>query len=145
MNEYLKCTPGNHERVFTSLDVIEDCQDAIEEYANISIKNFPKRSTLYIYGVLQAMYCQQDGLFQLYKTIIDDKIENVYKFFEKYKFSKTIREVRGIAGHPTNRKGKEFYFIAKGQNTKYRFSYGGYTPDFKKVDVDLCIFIEQQK
>jgi len=134
----------NHERAFTSIDVIEDCQDAIDEF--VEVERINRRSTLYIYGVLQAMYCQQDGLFQLYKTIVDGKIKNVYELFKLNEFPNNIREVRDdIAGHPVDRKnGKEFYFIAKGTNAKYKFTYAGYTPEFRQVDVDLQNFISIQ-
>ena len=144
LNNFLLNKTGNHERAFTSLDLIEDCQNAIEEFEKVeSVKH---RSTLYIYGVLQAMYCQQDGLFQLYKTIVDCNIKNVYELFKLNNFTQEIREVRDdIAGHPNDRKkGKEFYFIAKGSNTKYKFTYAGYTPEFRMVEVDLKNFIVKQ-
>jgi hypothetical protein len=144
LNNFLLNIKNNYERVLTSLDVIEDSQNAIEEF--IKVESVQHRSTLYIYGVLQAMYCQQDGLFQLYKTIVNKQIKNVYELFSLNDFSEKIREVRDdIAGHPTDRKnGKEFYFITKGKNTKFKFAYAGYTPDFRKVNVDLEDFISQQ-
>jgi hypothetical protein len=144
LNNFLLNKTGNHERAFTSLDLIEDCQNAIEEFDKV--ETVKHRSTLYIYGVLQAMYCQQDGLFHLYKTIVDIKIKNVYELFKLNHFTEEIREVRDdIAGHPADRKkGKEFYFIAKGSNTKYKFSYAGYTPEFRIVEVDLKDFIVKQ-
>ena len=147
LNNYLSTTIGDYERVFTSIDLIEDCENAIEEFENIAEANLQNRSTLYIYGVLQSMYCQQDGLFHLYRTITKKTLKNVYGLFELYNFNKSIREVRDdIAGHPADRKnGKEFYFIGKGPNTKYSFSYAGYTPHFRKVDVDLRLFIEEQR
>ncbi|KAF5043429.1 hypothetical protein DSECCO2_502310 [anaerobic digester metagenome] len=147
LNNYLSTTIGDYERVFTSIDLIEDCENAIEEFENIAEANLQNRSTLYIYGVLQSMYCQQDGLFHLYRTITKKTLKNVYELFELYNFNKSIREVRDdIAGHPADRKnGKEFYFIGKGPNTKYSFSYAGYTPHFRKVDVDLRLFIEEQR
>lgn len=139
----------DHKRAFTSLDVIEDCQNAIEEYKSLEEENFQDRSTLYIYGVLQSLYCQQDGIFNLYRTIMDSNLKEheINILFDIYSFSKTIRNVRNdIAGHPTNRnKGKEFYYIAKGNNTKYKFTYAGYTPEFKAVNVDLKKFIEEQE
>jgi hypothetical protein len=147
LNNYLSTNAGDYERVFTSIDLIEDCQNAIEEFEKIPEQNFQDRSTLYIYGVLQSMYCQQDGLYHLYKTIKNPNVKNVYELFNNYSFNKEIREVRDdIAGHPADRKkGKEFYFIGKGSNSKYTFSYAGYTPHFRKVDVDLKQFIDEQK
>lgn len=146
-NNFLNTIKGNHERSFTSLDLIEDCQDAIDEFESIPEENFPRRTTIYIYGVLQALYCQQDGLLHLYNSISERKEKTVHSLFEKYNFSNKIREVRNeIAGHPTDRKrGKEFYFIAKGQNSKYKFEYAGYAPDFRHIKVDLKEFIDSQK
>jgi len=146
LNNYLSTTIGDYERVFTSIDLIEDCQEAIEEFVNLPESVIKSRTTLYIYGVLQSMYCQQDGLFHLYRAITKENIKNVYELFKIYNFNTHIREVRDdIAGHPADRKGKEFYFIAKGTNSKYLFSYAGYTPHFRNVDVDLKQFIIEQK
>lgn len=133
-------------RAFTSLDVIEDCQDAIKEFVNIPQDSLPSRTTLYIYGVLQAMYCQQDGLFHLYRTLADGKIKKISQLFELFELDTQIRIVRDeIAGHPADRNyGKEFYYIAKGANSKYMFTYAGYNPKFKTVDVNLKTFIEKQ-
>ena len=146
LNNYLTITPDDYERAFTAIDLIEDCQNSIEEFENIPESTIQSRSTLYIYGILQSMYCQQDGLFHLYRTITNKSLKSVYDFFQLYNFNKSIREVRDdIVGHPTDRKkGKEFYFIGKGPNSKFSFSYAGYTPHFRKVDVDLKLFIEQQ-
>ncbi len=147
LNNYLSINVGDYERVFTSIDLIEDCENAIDEFEKIPETNFQNRSTLYIYGILQSLYCQQDGVFHLYKTITKEPLKNVYELFILYNFNKAIREVRDdIAGHPADRKnGKEFYFIGKGPNTKYSFSYAGYTPNFRKVDVNLKQFIDEQK
>jgi Ni,Fe-hydrogenase I large subunit len=137
---------NDYERAFTSLDVIEDCQDAFEEFINIPAKNIPKRTTLFVYGVLQAMYCQQDGLFHLYRTLVDNKTKKVNQLFERFELDSEIRIVRDdIAGHPADRNyGKEFYYLAKGANSKYNFTYAGYNPNFKSVNVDLKEFIEKQ-
>jgi len=83
-------------------------------------------------------------LQHLYKCVLDEKIKQT-EFFDTFSFDKDIREVRNdIAGHPTNRKNTEFYFIAKGPISKDRFIYAGYTPKFRKVEVDLKTFISKQ-
>lgn len=138
-------------KIFTSLDVIEDTQNAIIEFKNIPENSITNRTTLYIYGVLQSMYCQQDGAMHLYKSIVEPdaktKSDYIYELFEKYNIDKKIRIIRDdIAGHPADRnRGKEFYFIAKGSNTKFEFTYCGYTPDFKTVDVNLSELLEIQE
>lgn len=131
-----------YNQAFVSIDIIEDSQIAIEEYEKT--KKVEGRSTLLIYGLLQSFFLQQDGLYHLYKYIVNSKIEQ-NDFFDLFSFEKEIRNVRNdIVGHPTNRKNSEFYYIVKGPTTKYRFIYAGYTPEFRKVEVNLRTFIIKQ-
>jgi hypothetical protein len=133
-----------YNQTFTSIDLIKDSQIAIEEFESAESLGKQGRSTLLIYGLLQSLFLQQDGLYHLYKCVLDEKIKQT-DFFDKFSFDKDIREVRNdIAGHPTNRKNTEFYFIAKGPISKDRFTYAGYTPEFRKVEVDLKTFISKQ-
>ncbi len=133
-----------YNQTFTSIDLIEDSQIAIEEFENAKSIGKHGRSTLLIYGLLQSLFLQQDGLYNLYKCVVNDKIKQT-DFFDTFSFDRGIREVRNdIAGHPTNRKNTEFYFIAKGPISKYRFTYAGYTPNFRVVEVDLKSFIFNQ-
>jgi hypothetical protein len=133
-----------YNQTFTSIDLIEDSQIAIEEYENSETNGIKGRSTLLFYGLLQSFFLQQGGLYHLYKCMIDSNIKQP-DFFDLFSFEKEIRDVRNdIAGHPTNRKKTEFYFITKGATTKYRFTYAGYTPKFRKVEVDLKTFISKQ-
>lgn len=133
-----------YNQTYTSIDLIEDSQIAIEEFENAKSDGKQGRSILLIYGLLQSFFLQQDGLYHLYKCVINDKIK-LTEFFDLFSFDKEIREVRNdIAGHPTNRNKTEFYFIAKGATSKYRFTYAGYTPNFRKVEVDLKAFISKQ-
>jgi len=139
---------GDYEKCFTSLDLIEDCQDAIDEFIAIPETKIPKRSVLNIYGVLQATFCQQDGLYGLYQNISREKFKRIGDFFSLFDFDNKNREIRNdIVGHPSTRKvnGKtEFYFIDKGSNFKYKFSYAGYSPDFIVKKVDLKKIIDEQ-
>jgi len=133
-----------YNQTFTSIDLIEDSQIAIEEFESAESLGKQGRSTLLIYGLLQSLFLQQDGLYHLYKCVVNDNIKQT-DFFDTFSFDKDIREVRNdIAGHPTNRKKTEFYFIAKGPISKDRFTYAGYTPTFRKVEVDLKSFIIKQ-
>jgi len=137
---------GHYEKCFTSLDLIEDCQDAIDEFINLPESILQNRSVLNIYGVLQAMFCQQDGLFGLFQNISKNQDIKLDDFFTKFQFNKEIRKVRNdIVGHPTSRNNNsEFYFIDKGPNSKFRFSYAGYNPEYRVVKVDLRKFIDDQ-
>lgn len=149
LDNFLLPDESRHSKAFTSLDVIEDAQSAIDEFLNLPDALFLGRSTLYIYGVLQALYCQQDGLLHFYEAVQNKTFNGFHNLIKElgswYEISK-IRSVRNeIAGHPSNVKnGKEFYFIAKGRNSKFCFEYGGYTPKFRSAKVDLKEFIERQ-
>lgn len=145
-NHHFDSTFGHYEQTFISIDQVEDCQDAIDEY-NLMNRKGNKKSILTIYGILQAFYGQQDGLFYLYKSITNQSDLTLFKFFNEHGLNQEIRDVRNeIVGHPSNRKnGKEFYFISKGPNSKYEFEYGGYNPNFIVKRVDLKKFITQQE
>lgn len=76
--------------------------------------------------------------------MIDSEIKQG-DFFDLFFFDKKIRGTRNeIAGHPTNGKKNGFYFISKGCINKDGFTYAGYTPDFRSVNVDLKFFIAKQ-
>ena len=133
-----------YKQIFTSIDLIEDSQIAIEEFESAESLGKQGRSTLLIYGLLQSLFLQQDGLYHLYRCVVDENIKQL-NFFDVFSFDKKIREVRNdIAGHPTNRKSAECYFIAKRPISKTRFTYAGYTPTFRTVEVDLKTFITKQ-
>lgn len=139
----------NYKKAFVSLDLIYDCQSAIDEFLNLDENILPGRTTLYIYGVLQSLFCQQDGIYHLYKLIVDNSIK-MGKLFEQFHFDSGNREIRNdIVGHPSNRNnGKELYYLAKGSNTKYAFTYAGFTQNpekFRVQDVDLRKLITEQE
>ena len=95
------------------------------------------------------MFCQQDGIFHLYKLIVDNSIK-IGTLFEQFHFDSGHREIRNdIVGHPSNRNnGKELYYLSKGSNTKYSFTYAGFTQNLEKFrvkDVDLRKLITEQK
>lgn len=145
-NNHFDASFGHYEQTFISIDQIEDCQDAIDEFKKL-VRNEQRRSILSIYGVLQAFFGQQDGLFYLFRSISNKQKLKSADFFRGYELISKIREVRNdIVGHPSNRKGgKEFYFIDKGPNSKFEFEYGGYKPEFVRMKVDLQKFIVKQE
>ena len=106
-------------RLCSSLDVIEDTQEAIDYYHKTE---FPKENGgkyLYIYGLLQAFFVQQDAVSNMHKALYDVKIN--YK--NDYKKLFNLRELRNdIIGHPTDRnEGESFHFISQPTLTKDSF------------------------
>jgi hypothetical protein len=77
LDNFLLPDESRHSKAFASLDVIEDSQSAIDEFINLPETLFLGRSTLYIYRVLQALYCQQDGLQHFYESV-ENKTFNGY-------------------------------------------------------------------
>lgn len=103
----------------TCLDTIDDAQSAIEAYRGTSKE--AEKSELYLrtYGVLQAMFIQQDALHNLADSLdmsLDIKGDQRIK---------DIREIRNnVAGHPTDRgsvKGRTFYRISQHSLRRFRF------------------------
>ena len=136
----------DYDQTFISIDAIEDTQGAISAFTNANSPKERGQNILLIYGFLQALFVQQDGLHNLYRCVFNSDI-NQKDFFDKFSFDNEVRNVRNdIAGHPTNRKrDTEFYFFDKSEQiSKDKFVYAGYIPEFKAVDVDSKVFIKKQ-
>ncbi|MDQ1341364.1 MAG: hypothetical protein QG567_2522 [Campylobacterota bacterium] len=102
----------NWNQICSSIDVLEDTTYAISSYINDD--SFPNNDGLkyiYIYGVLQALFLQQDSLRHLTCALlsINEKDYKVNDELEK------IRNIRNEAiGHPTNKGGgKSFHYISR--------------------------------
>ena len=87
------------------MDIIEDLEYALESYLAENHENAETgRKYLLIFGALQALYVQQDAVKNLHKAL-DIPYTRDPSIVE-------IREIRNdAAGHPTNRRNKEFIFI----------------------------------
>jgi len=97
------------------LDVIEDSQFAIEAYPTIQFGTNEGVNYLSLYGLLQALFLQQDAIDNLCESLkIPDTIYNYPRLIE-------IREIRHDSiGHPTKiNRGKEkdklpsYHFISR--------------------------------
>lgn len=118
---------------FTALGAIMDANDAISQYISIEDK-----STLALYGLLQAIYIQQDSCLFL------NKLFNI-----KDSMSKTFAEIRKIrnelVGHPMADHYKSHNFLAYNKWDKWNFSYASYTPDaiFIEIEVNLIALLRE--
>ena len=130
-------------RLWASLDVIEDSQIAIDDYSNLSEFSSNEKGYLYVYGILQALYLQQDALCNLNKALFGQGIDFKTEYPELY----NIREIRNNSiGHPTGRgDGKSFHGISrmtirkKGFQMMSSFPKSGGEDDFEDVNVLSCI------
>ena len=130
-------------KLWTSLDVIEDSQIAIDDYANLSEFSSNEKGYLYVYGILHALYLQQDALCNLNKSLFGQDIDFKIDYPELY----NIREIRNNSiGHPTDRgNGKSFHGISrttiqkKGFQMMSSFPKTGEEDEFTDINVLSCI------
>jgi hypothetical protein len=133
----------------SSLDIIEDTEDAIAAYTEEDFGQDKSLLYLAVYGLLQAIYVQQDAVINLCEALgIKDDIHNYPKLNE-------IREIRNdTAGHPTKRdrkKGKpnSYHHISHITLNKSGFTLASYFSDgsnaqFRDIKTSELI-IEQRK
>ena len=116
--------PDNWDRICSSSDVINDTIRAIESYVK---SDYPNEDVglqyLFIYGLLQALYLQQDAVEDLFKTLRKCYPRQSQKFL--YKRSNDLEEVRQLrnetTGHPTGTLNGVFTYINRGFLSKWHF------------------------
>jgi len=108
-------------KLCTSLDLLEDTFTALDYYKQQSFPDNLGAKYFHTYGVFQTIFLQQDALLGI-TEVMSKKID--YK--KDYPGLYMIRELRNdIAGHPTNRGGKDrksFHGIYQGSLQKSSFS-----------------------
>jgi len=128
----------------SSLDVMGDTEAAMDEYlATVRAEAPSDESYLRIYGILQALYLQQDALQHLAESLgVQYSLpENVHQ----------IREVRNDAvGHPTRRgrgPGKAFNHINRASLEASGFEMLSHRPGSPTVtsSVDIPSLIQTQR
>ncbi len=150
-------------RLCSSMDTIEDSQLAIDAYRKIAWGKGEGRHYLFVYGLLQALYVQQDALSDLCSC---------FGYQVKVKSDKTLSSIRyirnDVVGHPTNSTYKDhrilgWHFINRSELQKNRilvqsdYVHGSQSRwiDLKKIMADqhasmettllgLIVFIEHR-
>jgi hypothetical protein len=129
-------------KLWASMDVIEDSQIAINDYTNLSEFRSNENGYLYVYGILHALYLQQDSLINLNKALFEKGIDFKKDYPELY----NIRENRNNSiGHPTDRGGMSFHHISRASIKKEgftmisRFPKTGEETKFEDINVLSCI------
>lgn len=133
----------------SSLDVIEDTEEAIAAYTAKEFGESKSAHYLAVYGLLQAIYVQQDAVINLCESLgIRESINNYPKL-------KSIRETRNdIVGHPTKRDQRKGQPISYHHISRITLSQSGFKlasffadgspPQFKDIDIPGLI-VEQRK
>ncbi len=122
------------EKLCSSMDVVEDCEWAISFYRKTKYPSDTGGKYLYLYGVLQAVFIQQDATTTLSKIF---RIE--WNKYNNMKYE-NIREIRNDAiGHPVCRREKSSNFICQASLNKWSFEYWcfDYKNNDRRIEVDL--------
>ena len=134
-------------KLWASMDVLEDSQIAIDDYSSLKEFDSNKKGYLYVYGILQALNLQQDSLRNLNISLFGEDINFKEKHPELYR----IRENRNNSiGHPTDRmNGKSFHHISRHSIKKGGFTMLSYFPktgeESKFEDINILSCIETQE
>lgn len=137
-------------KLWASVDLINDTQHAIDFYINIPEKKFLEGGYLYVYGILQALYVQQDAAINLNQALFDESIDFKKNYPELY----IIREQRNDSiGHPSGR-GKNnsdsFHIINGTSIVKSGFELMSHYPNKNKafqisrIDINKCIDLQNK-
>lgn len=135
------------EKLCSSLDTIQDTQEAISFYTQLSEFDANSGGYLYVYGIMQALNLQQDAINNLGESLFNNKIN----WKQEYPTLYAIREQRNNSvGHPTKRGNNEsFHMIARYSINKISFRMSSYYPktgnktNFEEVNVLDCIEIQE--
>ena len=140
-------------QLISALDTIEDAQCAIDYYVDSAIPDFDE-AYLFIYGLFQALYIQQDAAGALYHIAsTQSSFEKMQgSIIEEYGALMKIRHIRDdMIGHPTNRGskawGKKYIQIVRATISKNSLSYivkGERIPSsFETIDIIQSIYEQE--
>ena len=117
--------------ITASIDVLEDSSWAIEYYNENDYPSDMKGKYLYTYGLLQALFVQQDAAENIYKVFFDGNI----KWKDEYHKAYAVREMRNdVTGHPLNRDNHFFIYLVQMDMKKESLSYTKDNVDLKKTE-----------
>ena len=120
------------DKVCSCMDVLGDTQLAIDHFFTLQKFSGDNGGHLYLYGLLQAIFLQQDAANHLSEALFNKSI----KWKRDYPNLYMIRELRNdAAGHPTKRGDNEsFHYIARHSVSKNHFELASYFPKKKKFE-----------
>jgi len=127
----------------SSLDVIEDSDLAIDAYINNEFAKSDGENYLRLYGVLQALFLQQDAVTNLCESL------GLPNNLTSYPKLKEIRDIRNDSiGHPTKKGNyKSYHFISRVSITKSGFQLISYYENNKTTFRDILVIdlVKEQK
>lgn len=131
------------DRLTSALNVLEDTSWAIEYYLSNDYPSEFKGKYLYTYGLLQALFVQEDAVNSISIALFGRKID----FKTSYPKAYAVREMRNdVAGHPTNRGTSNYIYLAQCSLRKDSFYYikdDSMTEQSENIDVDVYAAISE--
>jgi hypothetical protein len=127
-------------KLCSCLDIIGDTQIAIKSYFDLPKFDAESGGYLYLYGLLQAFFLQQDSLNHMSDALFNKPIN----WRKDYPDLFYIRELRNDSiGHPTNRGNNDsFHFIARYSISKGHFMIlSSYSKDYESVQ--RSVFLDE--
>lgn len=120
--------PAKWRMLCASMDVIEDAQLAVNDFFKQPDISPYNGGYLFLYGLLQAFFIQQDAVSNLHRALFSQGINWKKDHPSIYE----VRELRNDAiGHPTSRKDKSFHFISRNSINKDSFQIRSYGEEFE--------------
>lgn len=104
-----------------ALDVLEDSSWAVVYYIESDYPSDVKGKYLFTYGLLQALFLQQDAVKSINEALFDKSVDIKHNYPKAH----LVREMRNdVSGHPTTRNGgKEFIYLSQHSMEKDSFEY----------------------
>lgn len=129
---------GQWLQLTAALDVLEDSSWAVQYYLETDYPIDVKGKYLFTYGLLQALFLQQDAIFSINKALFGTDIDLKVQYPTAY----ATRELRNdVVGHPTWRDGgKHFVYLAQISLCKKSFYYikqSGIDGNVESITVDI--------
>lgn len=145
---FLNKNKGFWDQLWTSLDVIEDIEVAIQDFKDLGAESFLKVSYIHTYGLLQALYVQQDAVNNLKESIFGE----IIKWEQEYPSVFSIRTIRNESiGHPTkNERSKMeiniYCVIDRSSLSREGFSYAIWSSvGFKRKSTKFADLMQKQE
>lgn len=106
-DKYFKTKPEQWIKLCSALDVLEDTDLAIESYLTKGIGNSDGEKYLRLYGLLQAVYLQQDAITAL-KEVVSILVPSKKMQKHETQYWEKLRSYRNLCiGHPVECKSYE--------------------------------------
>ncbi|MDR0952600.1 MAG: hypothetical protein LBM71_00155 [Elusimicrobiota bacterium] len=131
-----------------ALDTLEDMTLSIKYYIKTQFPRNDGGKYLYIFGLFQSLFVQQDAIKAIYKALLNKEID-----FKKFPYLNNIRNIRNdVVGHSTGRgtsknTPKRFMSISRTTMDKESFEYYTYfaqTATIERHEINVVKIINDQ-